>query len=177
MAKPPVSEQVQVNFRMPLDLRDRIKNAAERNGRSMNSEIITALEEAFPPIDSVDDAHFVEVMQKVRDALYSVDLPEPQLDFMWDNVSLSLTMAKGGKASDRDQSHDEMRPIEVPDPDPNASPDELLRYVRAGVTFKEKTARADKANELLHHHPDRIAIMVRDPDDLGPYPLVAIAYL
>ena len=44
MSKPPVSEQVQVNFRMPVDLRDRIKAAAEANNRSMNSEIVARLE-------------------------------------------------------------------------------------------------------------------------------------
>ncbi|RWR08514.1 Arc family DNA-binding protein [Paenirhodobacter populi] len=49
MAKPPVSEQVQVNFRMPVDLRDRIKAASEAEGVSMNHLIITALEEKYPP--------------------------------------------------------------------------------------------------------------------------------
>lgn len=48
MSKPPVSEQVQVNFRMPADLRDRIKMAADRDGVSMNHVIITTLEEKYP---------------------------------------------------------------------------------------------------------------------------------
>lgn len=48
MPKPPVAEQVQVNFRMPASLRDRIKTAAENNGRSMNAELIEALEEKYP---------------------------------------------------------------------------------------------------------------------------------
>lgn len=48
MARVPVSEQVQVNFRLPLDLRDRVKAAAERNGQSMNAELTEALERAFP---------------------------------------------------------------------------------------------------------------------------------
>lgn len=34
--------------RVPESLRDRIKEAAEINGRSMNSEIVLALEDAFP---------------------------------------------------------------------------------------------------------------------------------
>lgn len=52
MSKQPVSEQVQVNFRMPVELRDRIRAAAEANHRSMNAEIIARLEETFvPPID------------------------------------------------------------------------------------------------------------------------------
>lgn len=89
------SEQFMV--RLPEGMRDRIRAAAERHGRSMNAEIIYTLEEAYPPIDGIDDDHFIEVMSKVRDALYSVDLPEPQLDYMWENVSLSLTLAKGSK--------------------------------------------------------------------------------
>lgn len=48
MARVPISEQVQVNFRLPLSLRDRIKTAAERNGQSMNAELIDALQRAFP---------------------------------------------------------------------------------------------------------------------------------
>ena len=47
MAKPPVSEQVQVNFRMPGALRDEIKHEAEANSRSMNAEIIFALESYY----------------------------------------------------------------------------------------------------------------------------------
>ncbi len=48
MAKPPVSEQVQVNFRMPADLRDRLKATAEREGVSMNHLIIDGLERQHP---------------------------------------------------------------------------------------------------------------------------------
>lgn len=55
MAKPPVSEQVQVNFRMPVDLRDRIKRKAEDNGQSMNAEIVDALERMFPAPLGVKD--------------------------------------------------------------------------------------------------------------------------
>lgn len=42
-------EQVQVNFRMPADLRDRIKAAAEANNRSTTAEIVDALEAKYPP--------------------------------------------------------------------------------------------------------------------------------
>mgnify|MGYP001118544822 CR=1 FL=1 len=38
----------QYMVRFPKGLRDRIKAKAEENGRSMNSEIVAALEEAFP---------------------------------------------------------------------------------------------------------------------------------
>lgn len=55
MSKPPVAEQVQVNFRMPVELRDRIKAKAESNGRSMNAEIIDALEHSFPKPQTASD--------------------------------------------------------------------------------------------------------------------------
>lgn len=62
MAKPPVSEQVQVNFRMPVDLRDRIKARAEQDDQSMGAAIVEALEKAFPKpntaMDVVDDVAF-----------------------------------------------------------------------------------------------------------------------
>ena len=35
-------------LRMPDGLRDRVKAYAEKNGRSMNTEIVRALEESFP---------------------------------------------------------------------------------------------------------------------------------
>lgn len=67
MSKPPVSEQVQVNFRMPVELRDRIKAAAEDNHRSMNAEIIARLEDTFaPPIDLPPDEIQLDTDELVR---------------------------------------------------------------------------------------------------------------
>lgn len=40
----------QFQLRLPEGMRDRIKAAADRNGRSMNTEIVVALEEHFPPL-------------------------------------------------------------------------------------------------------------------------------
>lgn len=36
-------------LRLPDGMRDRIKAAAEKNNRSMNAEIVAALEEKYPP--------------------------------------------------------------------------------------------------------------------------------
>lgn len=44
--------------RMSADLRDRIKAAAEINGRSQNSEIIATLEEAYPVPEDFDPFRF-----------------------------------------------------------------------------------------------------------------------
>lgn len=46
----PSGQQDQFNLRLPDGMRDRIKNAAELAGRSMNAEIVAALEERYPPI-------------------------------------------------------------------------------------------------------------------------------
>jgi hypothetical protein len=48
--KPKYPSQAQEQFvvRLPDGMRDRIAAAAKRNGRSMNAEIVHALEEAFP---------------------------------------------------------------------------------------------------------------------------------
>lgn len=49
MSKTPVVEQVQVNFRMPVDLKARIEAAAKVNNRSTTSEIVATLEDKYPP--------------------------------------------------------------------------------------------------------------------------------
>lgn len=71
MAKTPVSEQVQVNFRIPAPLRDRLKAMAETNNRSMNAEIVARLEASF--IKSLDTrskkwANFLEELEKASNS-------------------------------------------------------------------------------------------------------------
>ncbi len=47
MADTPADNLVQVNFRMPSDLRDRLKDAAKENSRSLNAEIVDRLTASF----------------------------------------------------------------------------------------------------------------------------------
>lgn len=54
MARPPVAEQVQVNFRMPADLKERIEEAAKANNRSTTAEIVATLEEKYPALSGPD---------------------------------------------------------------------------------------------------------------------------
>lgn len=52
-------------LRLPDGMRDRIKRVADFNGRSMNAEIVTTLEEAYPAhMDNPDDfaGFYVEMM-------------------------------------------------------------------------------------------------------------------
>lgn len=50
----------QFMLRLPDGMRDRIKAAAEANGRSMNSEIVATLEEKYPS-RSADEMFFAAV--------------------------------------------------------------------------------------------------------------------
>lgn len=54
----------QVSLRLPDGMRDRIKLQADRNGRSMNAEIVQALEEFFPPEPSIE-----QVLDRVHAAI------------------------------------------------------------------------------------------------------------
>ncbi|MGX1587351.1 Arc family DNA-binding protein [Brevundimonas diminuta] len=56
----------QYMLRLPDGMRDRIRAAAEANGRSMNAEIVAALSEKFPePVDPELDELLAKV-QKLR---------------------------------------------------------------------------------------------------------------
>ncbi|NMG39912.1 Arc family DNA-binding protein [Chelativorans sp. ZYF759] len=60
----PSDKQDQFMIRLPAGMRDRIKKAAERSGRSMNSEIVTALEAYYPPEPTLED-----VLESVHSAI------------------------------------------------------------------------------------------------------------
>lgn len=54
--------------RMDADLRDRIKVAADSNGRSMNSEIVNTLEQHYPaPKDDFSVSQLFEAMRKIAE--------------------------------------------------------------------------------------------------------------
>lgn len=55
MSKEPIQPQDKYVLRMPDGMRDRIKRAAEKNNRSMNAEIVAALEEAYPNRFTITD--------------------------------------------------------------------------------------------------------------------------
>ncbi|KZX95343.1 hypothetical protein A3720_21005 [Sulfitobacter sp. HI0021] len=60
-------------LRLPDGMRDRIKVAAERNGRSMNAEIVAVLDEKFPPLISADRlTALIEASAGLLDAVENV---------------------------------------------------------------------------------------------------------
>ncbi|PDT80044.1 Arc family DNA-binding protein [Sinorhizobium sp. BJ1] len=72
--KPVIQPQDKYVLRLPDGMRDRIKAAADRNGRSMNAEIIATLEEAYPNpfeqelhfLDEIDD--LAKKLERIRAA-------------------------------------------------------------------------------------------------------------
>jgi|GEM_PF-1440845 len=64
MARPPALEQVQVNFRMPADLKRRVEAAAERNSRSTTAEIVATLEEKYPE-EALSAEAFLDYLQRL----------------------------------------------------------------------------------------------------------------
>ncbi len=61
----------QFPLRMPDGMRDRIKKSAERHGRSMNAEIVHALEMYFPPEPTLE-----QVLERIHLALKQASIPD-----------------------------------------------------------------------------------------------------
>lgn len=76
--KSTVQPQDKYVVRLPDGMRERIKKAAEDAGRSMNSEIVRALEIAFPEPISIKERleelhHLLSALSKVRGVQQAVD--------------------------------------------------------------------------------------------------------
>ena len=63
----PSKQLEQFVVRLPDGMRDRVKDAAARNNRSMNAEIVATLEEKYPDMP-FDAAQFVEVLARAATA-------------------------------------------------------------------------------------------------------------
>lgn len=69
------SSYEQVNFRMPTELRDRLREAAEANNRSVTAELVHRLEQSFAIADSPEkEIHlsrqqFDSLMESMRDQI------------------------------------------------------------------------------------------------------------
>ncbi|WP_085043835.1 Arc family DNA-binding protein [Ensifer aridi] len=57
----------QFQLRLPPGLRDRIKAAADRKGRSTNAEIVATLEDAYPdPHALLDELSFIDEIDEIQ---------------------------------------------------------------------------------------------------------------
>ncbi|GGO55192.1 Arc-like DNA binding domain-containing protein [Roseovarius pacificus] len=63
----PSKQLDQFVVRLPDGMRDRIKAAAEKNGRSMNSEIVSTLEEKYPE-EMFTAEDFLELLKQITTA-------------------------------------------------------------------------------------------------------------
>ncbi|MDO4896321.1 MAG: Arc family DNA-binding protein [Moraxella sp.] len=67
-----MNEIVQVNFRMPQDLKDRLEQSAKENGRSITSELVIRLESSFKPPtqaiapSSIDNITLSDIMREIK---------------------------------------------------------------------------------------------------------------
>ncbi|NEH85293.1 Arc family DNA-binding protein [Rhizobium leguminosarum bv. trifolii] len=60
----------QFPLRLPDGMRDRIKDAADKNGRSMNAEIVAALEEAYPERSTFhEELSFMDEIEAIQERL------------------------------------------------------------------------------------------------------------
>lgn len=60
----------QVNFRIPVELKDKLDNAAKENGRTLTAELILRLEMTFDHDDQVKDLiDRVEKLENIIDGL------------------------------------------------------------------------------------------------------------
>lgn len=66
-------------LRLPDGMRDRIKAAADANARSMNSEIVATLEEAYPAVDP--DAAILELIEELQTLATKALPPRDLQDF------------------------------------------------------------------------------------------------
>ena len=69
-----MSEIVQVNFRMPKELKDRLEASAQESGRSITAELVMRLERSFEHLDynanndfDVFMSNFTNLVEKVPD--------------------------------------------------------------------------------------------------------------
>jgi hypothetical protein len=64
------SEDIQTNLRLPVDLKERLRQAADASNRSMNAEVVARLEESFAGAASPIDEHTLDLFaEKVSQVL------------------------------------------------------------------------------------------------------------
>ncbi len=76
----------QFMVRLPEGMRERIKRAADRNGRSMNAEVVATLEHTYPPEPSMEELisrvhHAIEMAERPHSLPYKKVLIEALSDF------------------------------------------------------------------------------------------------
>ena len=93
----------QFPLRLPEGLRDRIKASADRNGRSMNDEIVSRLEQTFLDDDKMDEATtsnqdvYFQGTLLVREGMEPQEARRVLTDVVQDAVETALRRLTGPK--------------------------------------------------------------------------------
>ncbi len=102
-------------IRMPDGLRDRIRDAAERNGRSMNTEIVSRLEESFNRGLMMSDESIAENLSHIK---HLIDYLDDRIQSGLRDKSSSEKMLKLERALrryDSDQSQSQKQGDDTPE--------------------------------------------------------------
>ncbi|WP_340240048.1 Arc family DNA-binding protein [Sulfitobacter pontiacus] len=97
----PSQKQDKFVLRLPDGLRDRIRAKAEKNGRSMNAEIIQLLEREYPEPSDVMHVH-VENIKKALD-LYEKETDPRQRLYYQKLVEIMVTAGEDLSFDDEDE--------------------------------------------------------------------------
>jgi hypothetical protein len=71
--KKPMANIPPFGLRMQPDLKARVEESARRNGRSLNAEIVQALEQFFPPEPSIDE--LLDEIERMTSSVYNKAVP------------------------------------------------------------------------------------------------------
>jgi plasmid stability protein len=133
MSKKPAQPQDKYVLRLPDGMRDRIKMQADRNGRSMNAEIVQALEQFFPPEPSTE-----ELMDRIHEVMESSErfYMGPYKDVLLQSLDRFAERLSTGIEFDRFQSTTKS-PDALAVPDTAARRKRFHRAGRFGITTED----------------------------------------
>lgn len=104
-----LAERFQI--RLPPGLRDRIKATAEANGRSMNTEIVSTLEEAYPdPLQFMEELKFLDEIDEIQrklDRIRAAQLAEASRNFSKEFIDANATKIKRKRKGSEDTGDEE----------------------------------------------------------------------
>lgn len=111
--------------RMPAELRDRIKKSADAEGRSMNSEIVSALQEKYPALPTFSE--LAELIEQTADRLAEMEQTQEWFETAQALVSLIKSLEQkipreGDPVSHPDTASPFEYTVKIPSPDADTRP-------------------------------------------------------
>lgn len=102
MAKYPSEEQDRFIVRMPNGMRDELKSLAEKNGRSMNAEIVARLESSVVNAKLIDDYRLAE--ERLLEQARTEQELRKQITLLEDQIALMKTQGELGHPTVEDSN-------------------------------------------------------------------------